>query len=562
MKFLKKRVKALSLSLSCFFLFSSATFPQEEGSRVLYLMHHQKCKEALLHYLTITETTKEHDFSLLQDAALAMLREGAKEEDGQVQLMCLLASSICREPSLHFVHKHALASKELQLQLSSISVLGQMVDESADELLFSALASPFLISRLEALFHLARRGHIAIFEKMQSLFAKCPPMVRPLFAQIATLIDTPQADRFIKQLLLDADVEVRIETLRQISEKRLDQFLPQVRGLAKQNHISQQEAALVALSNLGDSEAVTIFEGAKTSAHSEISLAALIGLYRLGHKEALIEIKERARGGELFAIGALGQLHEKGARELLYTLATQGFSMDIRFNAFLSLVQLKDKAVFTLSEPFLFKNPSDLGFHTILSSGRSFKSYQLMPSATQNEKYYPGLSQTSHALRQALLVQLLEIDEEEFIHVAKRVINEQQKELIPVTVQLLENIHSEDVISFLEKHSFCSSSPLVRGFCTLALYRLDPTGENGKKLLEWVKNQKNFTMIQMKQKELKALSSYSLTYEETSQLFLEALEAISMQKSFESIEILLHLIAHGNEKNRYALAGLLIKTAE
>src|SRR6185503_4564892 len=92
----------------------SATFPQDEGARVLYLMHHQKCREALLHYLSITEATKEHDFSLLQEAALTMLREGAKEENPQVQLMCLLASSICHEPSLHFVHKQALASNELQ----------------------------------------------------------------------------------------------------------------------------------------------------------------------------------------------------------------------------------------------------------------------------------------------------------------------------------------------------------------------------------------------------------------------------------------------------------------
>jgi HEAT repeat protein len=552
----------LSSLLLLVVILSSATFPQEEATRILYLMHRQKCKEALLHYLSITETTQEHDFSLLQEAALAMLREGAKQEDAQVQLMCLLASSICRDPTLLFIHKQALNSNDLQLQLASISVLGQMVDEAADELLFSALSSPFLITRLEALFHLARRGHIDIFEKMQSLFAKCPPLARPLFAQIVTLIDTQQGDRFIKQLLLDADIEVRIEALRQVSEKKLDQFLPQVQRLAKQNHISQQEAALIALSSLSDSEAVHIFETAQTSIHKEVSLAALVGLHRLGHKEALLALKERARKEDLFAIWSLANSHDQGTRELLYTLATQSTSMDVRLNALLVLVQLKDASVFPLIDVFLFRTASDLGFHTLLSPGRCFKAYQIIPSATQNEKYYPTLSQTGSALKQALLVHLLEIDEAEFIKLAKRIIIEQQKELIPLTVQLLENIHNEDVITFLEKYSLCSSSPLVRGFCALALYRLDPTGKNSNTLLDWIKNQTAFTMIQVKKKELKPLSSYTLTYEETSQLFLEALEAISMQKSFTSIDTLLHLIAHGNEKNRYALAGLLIKTAE
>lgn len=548
--------------LLLFFVFCGATFPQEESSRILYLMHHQKCKEALGHYCNITQATKEHDFSLLQEAALAMLREGAKEEDTQVQLMCLLASSICREPSLHFIHRRALTSQEPQLQIASLSILSQMMDEDADELLLSALSSPFLIIRLEALFHLAKRGRIDIFEKVQSLFAKSPPIARPLFAQIFSHIDSPQADRFMKQLLLDADVEVRVEMLKQVSEKKLDQFLPQVTHLAMQSHISQQEAALIALFHIGGSESETIFQAAKTSIHHEVSLAALIGLYRLGHKEVLFAIKERAQKGDLFAIRSLGELHDQEALPLLRTLATEGSSIDIKLNAIIALMQLKDEVSFSLILPFLFKDASDIGFHTQLSSGRSFKAYRVVPSATQNEKLYPNLANESHALRQALLLELLEMNEQKFIFIAKQILEGRYKELIPITVQLLENIHSEEVIALLEKYSLCSPSPLVRGFCSLALYRLDPTGQNSKKLVEWVKSQKDFTIIQVKQKEVTSISSYTLTYEETSQLFLESLEAIAMQRSFDSIEVLLHLIAYGNEKNRYALAGLLMKTTE
>src|SRR6185503_17364504 len=149
-----------------------------------------------------------------------------------------------------------------------------------------------------------------------------------------------------------------------------------------------------------------------------------------------------------------------------------------------ALVQLKDSSVFTVIEPFLCKNASDLGFHTSFSPGRSFKAYHLIPSATQNEKLYPSLVQTSNALKQALLLQLLEIDEIQFIQLAKRIIDKEQKELIPLLVRLLENIHNEEVVAFLEKNSLCAPSPFVRGFCTLALYRLNPTGKHSKKLLE------------------------------------------------------------------------------
>lgn len=54
-------------------------------------------------------------------------------------------------------------------------------------------------------------------------------------------------------------------------------------------------------------------------------------------------------------------------------------------------------------------------------------------------------------------------------------------------------------------------------------------------------------------------SRYLLTPEETSRLLVEAFESLVQTQDDKAIDILLHAIQYGNRKNRYALAGLLIR---
>ncbi len=50
--------------------------------------------------------------------------------------------------------------------------------------------------------------------------------------------------------------------------------------------------------------------------------------------------------------------------------------------------------------------------------------------------------------------------------------------------------------------------------------------------------------------------------EETSHFLITVFETLAKSQNQVGIETLIHAIAHGHPKNRYALAGLLMRTTE
>lgn len=541
-------------------LFPSLNFADEAlEARLLYLMHRQKPEEAFNLYLENVQDHK-HDYALLQKMAKELIYEGAKSLDPEVQMMCLIAFSISSESSLHFLLRQSLDPKAPpQLQLATVAILGQMQDDRANEILKKALASPFLLLRLEAIYHLAKNKVNEVFEPMQSLFAKSPPEALPLFAQIAIELDTPQNDRFIRQLLSHQNVALRVEMLKEIRKHGLDHFHDQILKLASESHISQQEAAFLALAETDQSCNDEVLQRGRKHMQPEISLAALVALASKGDLSALSEIRERAKKGELFAFDALTFLDDRGSQEFLFDFLKNSPSFDRKLNALCSLLKLKIECDSALVAPFLLTDMKDFGYLPCLSPGGGFQFFKVLSSAHQNEKRYPLLLEKTASLKQQLLLAFFESSESHFFSLAKQILSYPEKDLIPLTLQLLENIHNDAIYDYLYQTSIFSSSSFVRGYAALTLFRLDPNPINTEKLIRWVKAQTDFSLIQVKKPEE---SFGALTYEETSRLFLESLEALVLQKSSAAIETLLYLIAHGNEKNRYALAGLLIKTAE
>jgi hypothetical protein len=58
------------------------------------------------------------------------------------------------------------------------------------------------------------------------------------------------------------------------------------------------------------------------------------------------------------------------------------------------------------------------------------------------------------------------------------------------------------------------------------------------------------------------VGAYLLTPEEESRLLVESYEALADHHEPESLRLLLHAIKEGNPKNRYVLAGLLLRAIQ
>ncbi len=552
---------ALSRLITSFLFLSAsahAAFPVEVGGQMRFLLHKGEVKQAFDIYSTYSREHQEHDFALLQQAGIQLLERGIASDDADTQLMCMFGAGVANSPRLLPVLEKGVHTKDQRIQLIALNYLSRQRDDQADQLILEALSSPFLLTRLEGCYQLAQRNHPDVLTHLQSLVVKVPDLVRALFPQIVVLLDGKSAHNYLRQLLTDTDIHVRTEAILAIAKQGRDDFLPQIRTLATQVHHAQQECCALALGELKDTMSLPRLQELAKSPRPEVRLSAAIALYELGEEESLKLIKTNAESGDLFAISALGKLRE--GKEILHQLSRHN-DRDVRLNATLALLQQGEIGQI---EEILLPGKSDLGFMQVASAGHCLKAWKTIPSHHHHKKGYQGLVQQTMALREKVLTECIELPEETFLKIARTLMTEKQTELMPLLVTLLENQRSEGSLALLKEGYQKAGEPLIRNYCTLALYRLREEGPYEEKLIHWAREAADREMIQFREEDqTNSLSNrHELTPEETSRFLIETFETLAQAQNQAGVETLVHAIAYGNEKNRYALAGLLIRTTE
>lgn len=538
-----------------------ASFPTEVGGQMLYLLHRGEIEKAFVHYLSHTKEANIHDFDLLQMAAKSILEQGISSEDPETRLMCIFGAGVVNSPEMLPILEKGIKSPDVKIQLTALTYLARQQDDDADLILLDALSSPFLITRLEALLQLAKKNHPSVLGHLHSLMVKVPSPVRPVFSQIAVHLEGGDATRYLRQLLSDSDEDVRLETILNLAEAQRDDFLPALRFLANGASYTIQECCALAFGELKDHVSINRLKEMADSKQESVRLAATIALYRLGETHYLNSIKLDAQAGSLFAISALGKLKE--GKETLFSLLSHQ-ERDVRINAILSLLSLRDARALPYLNEILIEEGKDLGFWRLSSAGETLKAWRTIPSASQQTKAYPGLQEQTLSLRESVLTKCIEFEEEDFLKVAYLILNKKQHTLVPLLVELLQNKKSDAIIKFLKEGFQKAGAPLIRNYCTLALYRLKEEGPYEEQLISWVKAKGGEELIRFKEENSapRFTHLHQLTPEETSHFLVDACETLASAQNRSGIETLIHTIAYGNPKNRYALAGLLIRTTE
>ncbi len=293
-----------------------------------------------------------------------------------------------------------------------------------------------------------------------------------------------------------------------------------------------------------------------------MSLAALCSLHQLGDTGAKERIFSLARQENLFAITACGSLD--GAEELLFQL-TQSAHLQIRFNATCALLERRDIRCFVPLREFLLRDSRDLGYQPQFSIGNSLMSWKVIPSATPHQKTdgYDLLT-LSVNVREHLLRKCLELPEHLFLRIATSIFDSRQTELIPLLVNLLENMQTQEALKLLHDRAQTAGAPLIRAYCTLGLFRLNQSGPYEQAILNWIATKKNTEMIRFRPMlpwnvRLSEMSSaFELTPDEHSRLLIESYQTFAQKHDARAIDILLEGLDTGHPKNRSVLAGLLI----
>ncbi len=543
-------------------LFTNEITLASEG-RILFLIQQGDHTQALELYNTCTQMSGQHDYELLHRMGLGILDYGYRQSDPEIQLLSLFGAGASAHEDAYYILEDGLKNRYPQIQLIALSALAKIQNDRADQAMLRAMGSSQLLVRLEAAKQLCLKKHPEAVNQTESLMYKSPKALTPIYPPLIASAGTPQAIRILRKLLHHSSEDVRLAVILNVAKYKRDDLLPQIRQQAFQANPSQQEAGAYALGLFHDEQAKIKLQKLAQSNYPTVALAAQLALYRLGDEEAPNAIEQQALKENIFAVSALGEIPEKSAllEKLLVHPNTQ-----IRINAVLALLRLKNPVCFDHLKDILIRNKKDLAFISQKSPGKTFKAWKVVSSASQIMQDDTNAYQAHLELKESIVETIRELSEASFLQLAHQIFNAQQNDLVPLTAALLEEMGTTEAIECLKAHQQQLGAPLVRHYCNLALYRIQEPGPYGEQLRQWVKTQNKTEFIRFQSDDFSPWdlnkNHYNLTPEEASQLLIKAFEAFAINQDAQGIESLIHAIANGHAKNKYALAGLLLRATQ
>lgn len=532
--------------------------------RILFLMSKGQVANAIAHYQAYYEAEKKHDRMILGQIAQMLLDSGAASQDMETQLLTLCGIALSNQrSSSHFLEK-ALTSRFPMVQSVALSLLANAHDDEIDSIISTAMKSSYLMVRYEALHYLVARKAQNAIGYIDSLINLLHPAARPLFVEFYAMYGSKEAMQRLKQFLNDKDMNVKIAAISAISNHNYDNLLPNIRSLFTQSDPVIKEACATSLGHMQDLHSVDNLKTAANSPFDDTKLAALYSLYQLGHQEAKEEIAEMARKKNLYAIHMLSKVD--GYEDLLARLAAN-MDSTVRLNASLALLHKRSPRCLPVVKDIISCDIDYAGFVPFVSTGRSLVAWK--PISTSVIKH-PDLKRNVQAISlsfiEEVLTAALELSEDDFLELSRDVMSKKGAHSIALLMHLLENIKSEKVIQLLKEKSQEVGSPLIRGYASLALYRMGEGDAFRNAFFKWLKTQKATQLIEFKPmmdrgaRDDKVVSNYQLSPADRSALLIESFDTLASRHEMEGIMLLLDAIKDGHPKNRYALAGLLLKS--
>lgn len=535
-----------------------------KAHRVIYLARQNKISEAIDLYREHTKTTGRADYELLQDLGLCLLEMGFASSDPETQLLAVYGAGISAHDYAAGILASGLLSPVPQIQLASLELLSRLGNDEADTIIFRATSSDQLLIRLTALYYLTERKHPLAIGQVEALYHKIIPELQVLFPQFFALSGDPRAIKQLRRMLHHPNQDVRVETILSIGLRQRDDLLPQIRMMLTHPNTKEQEACASVIGKMDDQTSLPKLKVLAKSKAIEVQLAACEALYRLGEHAVVRDVEKGAKTGNSYAIALLAQM--EGGEDTLASLISHE-NLQVRCNAALALLQRRDPRCLKGLREVLIKDARDLAFVSTSSRGRALTAWKVVPSASHVFADTPVALELSTSLREKALAACLELPQEAFLEIAEWILKGHQSDLIPAAVELLEISGSTEAVNLLKKYQQTVGAPLVRNYCTLGLFKMSEPGPYAHRLKQWLTEQQDIDMIQFRPfvpLDLRehVACKHSLTPQESSRLFIAAVEALGNKHDEQGLSVLLDLIRNGNPKNRCALAGLLMRASQ
>jgi len=551
----------LKLSASFLFLFGNLFAHTISDGKILLKIKNGQDAQAFSDYQEKVKVDGKHDFELVHRMALGIIDYGFRQKDPEIQLLALFGASISAHEDAYYILEESLKNRFPQIQLVGLKALASLNNDRADQAILRAMGSEDALVRLEAVQHLCQKKHPQAVNQTESFMYKLPATVLPIFPPLYAQAGTPQATILLRKMFNHTSNEVRVSVILSAAQYGRDDLLPQIRQQATHYHYSQQEACAAALGIFQDEASRPKLIKLTKSQYPSVALAAHVALYELGQEEAAEAIELAAAKGDVFAIAALGAIPERSS---VLLQGVKDPNLQIRINSIIALLHQQNPLVAPYLKEILIRDKRDFAFSEITTPGKAFKAWKVTPSASHLLKNDASAFLENIELKEMVLTQAQRLSQGDFINLANEIFSKEQNDLVPLLVDLLEDASTPEATQCLKTYQQKLGAPLIRNYCTLALYRMQEAGPYGEQLRKWMKAQNKAELIRFEAFVPWQIgkNSYELTPEQTSKLLIKACEALAMNQDDEGIGSLIEAISSGHEKNKYALAGLLLRATQ
>lgn len=522
-------------------------------------------KEAISSYRDVIRFGGMHDYDYLQELAVRYLKAPDLEFDfdPEIQLLSVFGASISKNEKLLPIFDKGILSEYPQVQLASVRALAEYPNDQATKILLKGLQSNYLEICFETVYALTLQKHPESMGYIQGLMNKVPEQFHFLFPMLYATLDTPQSAKMLLKFFQHKDPQVRIEAILSAAKMKRHDLVAPLKSLAKHHEVAQQEAAAYALGQLQDTSCMDTLTELSKSSLDQVALAAHYSLYQLGQPQSLEEIERYATEKNLFAIALLRDLpcDEKILEALMYDSSDQ-----VRLNAALSLLKKKNPLCLPEIRQVLIPKDNGLSLTSMSSSGKALSAKKWVVQSDKLIRSNPYMNELSDQIRREILMECIELPENVFLSLANDIIQSHQSELIPTTIGLMQNLRTQDAIDLLKNWQQKVGYPFVRAYSNLALFQLGQPGPWKEQLLEWIHQENAHPLIRLRPmvpwNKKTEKSPFELSAEEKSQLLIESYLSIALQQEEKGLDLILSQLANPKSKNKYILAGILIKATE
>lgn len=496
--------------------------------------------------------------TVLRSLALALLKQGMQTRDPETQLLTLFGAAVsCNEQACEIL-EIGLKSPFLPMQLLAVQGVARLQLDRSEGLLVKAMGSPFPLVRLEALEQLAHLQNPTVLPLAEALFCKAPPPLLLFYPPILAKVGTKPAIMKLRRFLSDPSLEMRVAALLHMQSLEREDLLPHIRSKLLSASLPEQEAAAFLVGSLGDNHLLPPLQTLASSKDLFVRLAAADALLRLGEEKAFRVIQQEVEQKNCYAITLLGKWQDPLSR--LPTLL-QDQEAHVRLNALLATLQMGSSLPIPFCQEILTQDPKQSLMTAQHSPGTCLVSFASTPTYTIPSSLLPAALEHDLKIKEKILTHLHGQDAPAFFSLADALIKSRREELLPILMDLLQQDGSPSAVEWLIRHAEALGAPFIRNSCLLTLYRIQKKPEWGAMLREWAK-EKNQTFFLQLEPRGSHKDRYLLSPEQTSGLLIQIFETFAAERDPEGIQMLLEGIALGHPKNRYVLAGLLLRATE